>query len=113
MQMCVCREAGLAVPVCRGSIACMVAARLHTLSYYMQDACTGAYNTAPNGIAARMCLPRAASCDLQEHGIDPRHCSYDGVGLQLYADHVPLQPVQVRLPLQRARLLRQIDCWQS
>jgi hypothetical protein len=38
----------------------------------------------------------------------PRLCRLDGVGLQLDADHVPLQPVQVRLPQQRARLLAKL-----
>jgi hypothetical protein len=58
-------------PTRRGPIACMMAVRLHTLLYYMQDARTGGANAASNGTKARMCVPRAASCDLQEHGIDP------------------------------------------
>jgi hypothetical protein len=58
-------------PTRHGSIACMVAARLHTLLYCLQDARTGASYAASNGTTARMCLPRAASCDLQEHGNTP------------------------------------------
>jgi hypothetical protein len=53
------------------SIACIMAARLYTLLYCMQDARTGAAPGASNGTKARMCVPRAASCDLQEHGTEP------------------------------------------
>jgi hypothetical protein len=65
-----------------------------------------------NNNEARMSLPRAASCDLQEQGTGLDDWRQVGVGLQLDADYVPLQPVQVPLPLRWPRLLSEIDCWQ-
>jgi hypothetical protein len=81
----------------RALISCMTAAR-HTPSLCcMLYAATGHVHGPSNNMAARMCFPRAASCDLQVQGMAPRCCTQVGVGMRLDADHVPLQPAQVPL----------------
>lgn len=78
------------------SIACMAAAHTPFL-YCMLYAAIGLLHSLSNRLAARMCLPRAASCDLQVHGRGPVIAGNAGVGVQLNADHAPFQPVQVPL----------------
>lgn len=43
----------------------------HPSLYCMLYAATGLVHASPNNIAARMSLPRAASCDLQGQGVGP------------------------------------------
>jgi hypothetical protein len=94
----VCMQGASPDGVHTAGLDCLQRPPAHTPSLYcMLYAATGLLHAPSNSIAARMCFPRAASCDLQVHGRGPVICRYAGARVQLNADHVPLQPVQVPL----------------